>query len=170
MSKKTVTQTDPFVNPSEEYLKAYGLLVTRLGQFERIILNLVKRCDQKLAKKTLPEIYAEYGSEPLGNWIRFLKSGEISKKNKRQIEVPPEYKKIKTTVTKFGAYRNEIMHSYYSKEESGKFSVRYINKGKGKKPKGSEKKIPVTAFVKTAKIKSQELYDLNKKINGMARS
>ena len=40
------------------------------------MLNLVKRCDQALSKKSLDEIYAEYGFEPLGTFVKGLEKSK----------------------------------------------------------------------------------------------
>ena len=162
-----VVQTNPFINIDEEFSKVYGSLVARLGQFERIMLNLVKRCDQALSKKSLNEIYAEYGFEPLGTFVKGLEESKMLKSKtmaRRTIDVPKEYSLYKAGVEGVHDYRNKIIHSYYSQEQDNKITVRYVEKNKG-----TEEITLVQDFIAEAKNKCSEIYDLMQKLDGLKK-
>lgn len=165
---KKIKRTNPFVPINKEYALIYGELIIRFGQLERIVLNLIKRCDQKITKKTLSDIYSEYGPDTLGQLVKYL---GLKKVNGRTFKVPKGYtKKIHKRLENLCVYRNQVVHSYYSIPGEGKnVHIRYIENGKGKKPKGHEKKVSLEHFLMKAKKKVSEVYELNKTLDGLAK-
>ncbi|MDH5723358.1 MAG: hypothetical protein OEY94_08575 [Alphaproteobacteria bacterium] len=161
-------------DPRLDYAQAVGEFVIAFGQLERIYLNFIKRCDQKISKKSLGEIYEDYSNATLSNLIRKYNDYTDKKKlkvNKRSItlDIPKEYTvSLHKKVEAIDEFRNQLVHSFLGKEKNGRITIRHIE-NQYKKPAKEVANNFSNAWIKKIDKKTKEVKVLCNKIDGLQR-